>query len=625
MPSVHPLPIDSLGSLVRGGRGCVFLDNARPTREQRYSFFFRKPVKVIRCSRFHEVRAALDALALEAKRHWVAGYCTYEAGYALEERFSGKGEAETGHRGDLLWFGVFNRPHRFDHFTGVWDRPVVTMHKTGRGCAGRGGRETHLGSPETLTRRSYENAVRAIQKKIAAGEVYQVNYTFAVPLSSPLQPWDLFLSLRKEQPVAFGAFIATGRTTIASFSPELFFMQTGSRIVVKPMKGTAPRGRFSAEDEFIAAALARDPKNRSENIMIVDLLRNDLGKICRTGSISVERLFEVERHPTLHQMTSTIVGRLKKGTSLAPIMNALFPSGSVTGAPKIRAMELIRGLEKTARGVYCGAIGYSSPEKRSVFSVPIRTLSRERGQAAWRYGVGSGIVWDSVPRDEWHECAVKCGFLTARSDEFRIFESMAFSGGTVRYGRDHYVRMRAAADYFAFPFYKAVWDAVIREIAVDLGSSKNRFKVRTVLDRSGAVTWNHDPILPERSGETPVILLFDKPVRTATPFLFHKTTVRPWYEKSMQLIRTGGCFDVIHINERGQLTEGARTNLFVKIDNVLYTPPIECGLLPGILRARLLAAGKCRERILYPADLEKARAVYCGNSVRGLVQVRVER
>ncbi|MBN2036543.1 MAG: chorismate-binding protein, partial [Chitinispirillaceae bacterium] len=351
---LHPLPIDLLAPLVRQQRQCVLLDNAFPGREQRYSYFFMKAGRIIKCAALHDVGPALEEVSREAQRHWVAGYLTYEAAYGLEEKFSSLVPGSTSFPQDLLWFGMFDEPYIFDHVAGTWNRSPydgAPMLERGRKPKTAETPHVHL----TINNATYERSLEKIKALIAAGDVYQVNFTYDVQVKTGLDSWDFYRRLREEQPVPFCAFIKTGRMTIASLSPELFFMQKGPHLYVRPMKGTAPRGRHTGEDRKIARALSIDPKNRSENVMIVDLLRNDLGRICRTGSIRVERLFEVERHPTLHQMTSTIRGRLRASANLYELLSALFPSGSVTGAPKIRAMEIIHHLERGLRGVYCGA------------------------------------------------------------------------------------------------------------------------------------------------------------------------------------------------------------------------------------------------------------------------------
>jgi para-aminobenzoate synthetase/4-amino-4-deoxychorismate lyase len=373
-----------------------------------------------------------------------------------------------------------------------------------------------------------------------------------------------------------------------------------------------------------ASALANDPKNRSENIMIVDLLRNDLGRICVPGTVKVKRMFEVERHPTVFQMTSTVEGRVRRGTGLAGTIRALFPSGSVTGAPKIRAMEIIGELERGARGVYCGAIGYSSPDGRQVFSVPIRTLQKNSGRKTWRYRVGSGVVWDSSPGKEWLECLDKCSFLAERRPDFRLFESLLFSKGKFLHLHEHRERLLDSARYFDFSVTRKAWDLAARSILKELGApGDSSFKVRIFSDRNGTISWDHEPIHAQETRRPAAARLCRAAIDPANTFLFHKTTFRRWYEKSMNDIRRKKYFDVLHVNRRGELTEGARSNIFLKIKGTLYTPPVRCGLLPGVLRGRLLKTGKCREKTLYPEDLKRAEAVFCGNSVRGLVKVRI--
>lgn len=623
----HPLPFNTLDAIIPGEKNVVFLDTARPGSEQHYSLLFKNPLRIYRCRTGRRIGLILERISEESKKHWIAGYLSYEAAYWLEEKFAVNGGRRAPFCGDFLWFGVYNEPYIFNHSTGRWNRPLTARSKplVNTFLSGK------IPSPEInrlISKRAYSSAVRRIRKFIAAGDVYQVNFTYDVSVSSPLQPWDLYKELRTNQPVPFGAFIKTRGAVVASFSPELFFLRQGERIHTRPMKGTAPRDRFSGEDDACASALANDPKNRSENIMIVDLLRNDLGRICTPGSVKVKQLFEVERHPTVYQMTSTVEGRLRRRTGFADTIRALFPCGSVTGAPKIRAIEIIRELEHGARGVYCGAIGYSSPygrpAPRQVFSVPIRTLQGNVVQKKWRYRVGSGVVWDSSPGEEWRECLDKCCFLTAKPADFMLFESMLFSKGKFFYLRGHRQRLLDSARHFDFAVTGKLWDRTVRGIEKELTAARGGpFKVRIFLDRNGALSWDQVPVIAGKTQRKATVRLCSSPVDPRNPFLFHKTTIRPWYEKSMNKIRDNSLFDVIHLNTRGELTEGARSNVFIKTKGMLYTPPVKCGLLPGVLRGRLLKSGKCREKILRLEDLKKAKAVYCGNSVRGLVKVNV--
>jgi para-aminobenzoate synthetase / 4-amino-4-deoxychorismate lyase len=615
----RPLPIDSLGPSVAGKRRFLLFDNALPSMEQRYSLLFLEPLRVHVCRSIATVDAFLDSVAREAKRYWIAGYLTYEASFGLEERLARKG---TPRERELGWFGVYEQPYRFDHRLGSWTPPLPSR------AAETILRQKSASADQRWLRPSidaqeYARALRRVRNLIAAGDIYQANFTFDVEAVLAADLWRLYGALRERQPVPFGALLSTGTRSIVSLSPELFFIKQGTHIRTRPMKGTAPRGRFTEEDTRIATALAADEKNRSENVMIVDLLRNDLGKICVPGSVAVKELFAVERHPTLHQMTSTVEGHLRPDTDIAAIFKALFPCGSVTGAPKLRAMEILRELEKGERGVYCGAIGYASPDGRAVFSVPIRTLEKKRGASAWRYRVGSGIVWDSTRKAEWEECANKCSFLTMPATEFKIFESILFTKGKFLYLGGHKTRLFDAARYFGVSAAVAQWEVTAAEIRAALFGSLAHHKVRILLDKSGIFTWDHSTIDGRPFDEPQTILLAKTPVDSSSPFLFHKTTIRPWYAEAAALIARHGCFDVIHANRAGYVTEGSRCNLFAQINGTLYTPPVECGLLPGVLRGRLLRAGRCRERLLTFTDLRKAEELFCGNSVRGLVRVRV--
>jgi para-aminobenzoate synthetase/4-amino-4-deoxychorismate lyase len=482
-----------------------------------------------------------------------------------------------------------------------------------------------IAAPRVSVRRltnpaEYGRAIKRIKQYIAAGDTYQVNYTFDTRVSTQATPWGLYCALRNRQRVPYGAFVATDDVTILSFSPELFFQRRQSTIRTKPMKGTAPRGATPQEDQSLREGLARDPKNRAENVMIVDLLRNDLGRICRTGSVRVERLFELETHPTLHQMTSTVRGALRPGTSFADIMRALFPCGSVTGAPKLRTMEIIAELERGHRGVYCGALGFVAPRGRAVFSVPIRTLQRTRGEHHWRYRVGSGVIWDSRADEEWRECETKTAMLTRQEPGFEVFESMLWQAGRYRYLGDHARRLVRSAGHFAFPCSTRRFIEFSRHAAQSFGDNRPR-KVRVFLNSAGTMRWDAEVITNGSETAAPTLLLSATPIDALEPLLYHKTTHRPWYQAAVERIRAHDCFDVIFTNRRGEVTEGARSNVFAEIRGKLYTPPVSCGILPGVLRGRLLESGACRERVLTVGDLRAAEALYCGNSVRGLVRV----
>jgi para-aminobenzoate synthetase/4-amino-4-deoxychorismate lyase len=586
----------------------VFLDTARPDAQNRASFLFMNPVKVLKTKKFSEVRAILEEIDALRKKYWIAGFLAYEAGYVFEEKFRPMQRPTQSNKGHLAWFGVFRKPVQRPH-PGLAFRPKPS--------------QAPVNIRPGLAQKTYTRAIRKIRSYIARGHTYQVNYTFDVFARTGPDPFSFYAGLRQKQRTPYCAYIDTGEERVLSFSPELFFRITGNTIIVKPMKGTAARGFFQAADQKAAKALARDPKNRAENLMIVDLLRNDLGRICRTGSVKTRRMFEVETHPTLHQMTSTVQGRLRPGAGLSDVFQNIFPSGSVTGAPKIRTMEIIRSLEKGARGVYCGAIGYAAPSGRAVFNVPIRTLQQRRGERAWRFRVGSGIVWDSTAKGEWEECGIKCRFLDIGAHtSFEIFESLLWRKRLV-FLKEHEQRLKRSAAFFGYPFDSRAYRALITKIQKALKNRGSR-KVRIFLDSAGNFRWDRAAL-----GAAPVNLdskaacVWKKPINRENVFLYHKTTRREWYHKAMDLIRQGKYYDAVFFNEQGELTEGARTNVFVRIRGKLYTPPVSCGLLPGVLRERLLKQGKCFEKILKKVHLKRAEAVYCGNSVRGLVEVKL--
>jgi len=615
MRPYHRLDAAAVAPLLSRTPPVVLLDSATPDRENRFSYLFSSPRTVLAAHTIDDVGPLLDEIDRHARlrRYWIAGFIAYEAGYALEPRLLPL-HSRRAPECPLLWFGVFDAPHIFDHVKGQWDQPALHGNRpraaTGDAVRLRPG----------MTAGRYARAVAAIRRQIARGHTYQVNFTFDSLVSTDLPPAALYCLLRDRQPAAHCAFIDTGGLQAASFSPELFFRVDGRKICVRPMKGTAHRGRFFAEDRAFARRLSRDPKNRAENVMIVDLERNDLGRICRTGTVRVDSLFDVQTLATVHQMTSTVTGMLSPGIGFGDIIRSLFPCGSVTGAPKIRTMEIIRRLEPRPRGVYCGAIGCISPDGDMRFSVPIRTLQKRSREQAWHFGVGSGIVWDSRAADEWRECRAKGTFVTRSALRFELLESLLWSGRFV-YLREHLGRLRGSARFFGIPLDAASLRALCSRIS---GACRRRglCKVRVLLDKSGRLRWDADPI-DTRPPARACAVLSKTPIDERNPLLYHKTAHRPWYDGAMARIARGECFDVIHVNRRGEITEGARSNVFIRLGATLYTPPITSGCLPGVLRGRMLARGACRERVLHVAALLRADAVYCGNSVRGLVRVDV--
>ncbi len=594
----------------------VFLDSARCETAPCRSLLFLHPEHIVCVENAAEVRGALERVSALSRTRWVAGFVSYEAGYALEPRLLPLMPARTRHSPPLVWFGAYERPWVFDHAAGAWDRPLPRGARTGRAGAGPA-------LPEPLaqvSREDYLACVRAIKRLIASGDTYQVNLTFDTLLRTGADPLALFARLRLLQPVPYGAYIDTGTTRVLSLSPELFFERCRHQITVRPMKGTSRRGRTAQEDRRMREWLQRDPKNRAENVMIVDLLRNDLGRICRPGSVASGPLFEVETHPSLHQMTSTVRGTLRRGIGLGAVFGALFPCGSVTGAPKIRTMEIIRQLEHGERGVYCGAIGYAEPRGRAVFSVAIRTL-QQHGRGRWRYRIGSGVVWDSGAAREWDECLLKAAFLSRNLPALELFESMLWDGRRLTLRAEHLRRMQRSAEELGRPLDRARLQQVFHTIARTLGG-RPPHKVRVLQSERGAVRWEAAPLGAAAPG-MPHVRVWPEPLDRHELLLRHKTTYRPWYAAAGQAAEREGLFDILFVNGEGDVCEGTRTNVFARIGGRLRTPPVSCGLLPGTLRARMLSRRECVEKVLRVADLRRASAVFCGNSVRGLVRVEV--
>jgi len=449
-----------------------------------------------------------------------------------------------------------------------------------------------------VNRDEYDRSVSRIKELIAAGDTYQVNYTF--PLTSSFNGGDAFSWYRDlclAQGSQYSAYLDLGRYKVLCLSPELFFERQGNHVITRPMKGTARRGRWLAEDREMAEWLKNSEKNRAENVMIVDLLRNDLGKVSVPGSVRVSSLFDLERFETVWQMTSTVESTLCDGTSLVDLMRALFPCGSITGAPKIRTMQIIRELERFPRGVYTGAIGFLKPDGDCVFNVAIRTVVIDIESGVVTFGVGGGVTIDSTAEHEYEECLVKSRFLHSRPVEFQLFESILLEDGEYFLLPEHLTRLSESAEYFGFRYFGTRINADLERIKAGSGS----FKVRLTLWRDGRT---ETQVMPIEKLELKPITLAKEPVDSSDRLLFHKTTKR----------RAGD--NVIFWNERGEVTESSIANLVVPIEDELFTPPVESGLLPGVFRNHLLAQGKIKERVITLEEFKNAKEFFLINSVR---------
>jgi para-aminobenzoate synthetase/4-amino-4-deoxychorismate lyase len=473
----------------------------------------------------------------------------------------------------------------------------------------------------------FTDALARIHDYIEAGDTYQVNYTYRLRFDAFGSLPALYARLRARQPVPYGAMIALpGGDAVLSLSPELFVRHAGGELLARPMKGTAPASDDAAENEARARALAADTKNRAENLMIVDLLRNDLGRVAVTGSVAVPALFDVQRYSSVLQMTSTVTAKLRPDAALADIFAALYPCGSITGAPKRRTMEIIRELEPAPRGIYTGAIGWFDPPAAGAavgdfcLSVPIRTLALQPehgGVRAGELGVGAGIVFDSVAADEYAECRLKARFLTGLENQFELFETLRAShAGGCRHQELHLARMAASARYFGFPFDAGAAGAVLDQACAALAPGA-QYRLRLALSATGQFSIQSGPLAPV--SEPVGLLLAEDAILADGLFARHKTSVRSRYDDAWRAAEQQGGFDTLFFNERGELAEGGRSNVFVRIGGEWITPPLSCGVLPGIMRGVLLAAPAwhAREAIITGDMLAAAEDIVVCNALRG--------
>ncbi len=539
---------------------------------------------------------------------WAAGGLAYEAGLAFEPRLRPLLERRPP-AGPLLWFGLFGPPAQLTpaRLDALFD---------GAGPARAGPARPR---PEAA---AHAEAVARAQALIAAGDIYQVNLTFGAEVPVAGHPLALFARLWREGRPPCAALVFTGAQWWISLSPELFFRCEAGRLTARPMKGTAARGQDPASDRAAVERLRTDPKNRAENLMIVDLIRNDLARVAEPGSVAVEALFAVEPYASIHQMTSTVTARLAGGRDAADVLGALFPCGSVTGAPRIRAMEVIAALEPEARGLYCGSIGWMAPGGRdAAFNVAIRTLVLGPGAGPARLGLGSGIVADSVAADEWQECLAKARFL-APARPASLLETMRreADGGVAFLGR-HLDRLCASAARFGFPADRAKIEAAIAALPPPGAPARLRLK----LSHSGALALQQGPMPPPWPDPVPAALV-RLPCDPADWRLAHKTSAREPYEAALAAARARGAAEALLVRADGLVTEGAATSLFVDADGTLITPPLALGLLPGVLRAELCASGRAREHELSAEDVQAAShegRLFVGNVLRGLVPARL--
>ncbi|TYC67996.1 aminodeoxychorismate synthase component I [Stappia sp. BW2] len=577
--------------------------------KQRSALLFQAPEDVISCTRLSEVRGCLERLeAAQNQGRHAAGFLAYELGFAFEEKLRQRFQ-ETGE--PLLWFGLYGAPEELD---------LAEARALLAGAADGG--KAAIGKPEfDMDRAAYDTSFARVRDHLAKGDIYQVNLTMRARFRHQGAPEQIFQDLLRRQPVEFAAFLRLEDRTILSLSPELFLERQGTRLRTKPMKGTAPRGRYASEDSAIARTLSSDPKQRSENTMIVDLMRNDLSRIAETGTVKVTRLCEVERYQSLHQMTSTVDAEVPSHIGFARITEHLFPCGSITGAPKLSAMQIAHDLETAPRGVYTGSIGYLAPGGDFRLNVAIRTLVL-RDDGSGEAGTGSGVIFDSGASPEYDECTLKLKFMSEETPGFDLIETLAYQPGDGYLLLErHMQRLQASAAYFGFRFQE---EEIRAELLRQSRSFAGSRRVRLLLSADGGVSVTSVE-LPAPAPEAVFNLIIARETtHSADRFLFHKTTNRAFYDETRERYQAEtGCQEVLFVNENGYLTEGSYTTLFVKQNGKLLTPALQHGLLPGTFRAGLLECGLASEADLTLQDLQEAEDVYVGNSVRGLIRGRL--
>lgn len=580
----------------------ILLDDARegavPAR------LFRRPTAIVAARTASDIAPMLHALdAWQSAGDHAAGFLGYEAGHALEPKLP----PPRGTAPDDLPLGWFAR---FAACERIPADAVTTLMPDGAGAT--------VGGPRpTTSEADYGVAIAKILSHIVAGDIYQANLTFNATVSVHGHPLAIYARLRAHARAGYGGIVFTGTHWLLSFSPELFFSCRDGRIIARPMKGTATRMTDAAADHSAIDALRSDPKQRAENLMIVDLLRNDLARIAQPGSVSVPALFRVETYPTIHQLVSDVTARIAAGTRPSAIIGALFPCGSITGAPKIRAMEIIGETEAAPRGVYTGSIGYIAPDGEAAFNVAIRTLALPNGANCATLGLGSGIVADSRAADEWRECLAKGEFIRVAQADFDLIETMRFEpdDGIALLER-HLARLGASAHALGFAFDRHAIRNMLQHATF---YRETTARVRLRLSKGGACAI----VVEDMPGDVthPVtVTLTPRPVDAHDIRLHHKTSDRSFYDAALA---ASGTFETLLVDDAGRITEGCFTSVFVERDDMLLTPPLSLGLLPGVLRAEMIATGRAREAELRAADL--ADGGFIGNALRGLIPFTLAR
>jgi para-aminobenzoate synthetase/4-amino-4-deoxychorismate lyase len=600
----------------------VLLWNGRTDKDNFKSYIFTTPVEYLACyDKDSLIRALTSIEQFQRQGYYIAGFISYEAGLYLDDVFNSV--CPKTNNFPLLWFGIYENPIIYDHKKEYFSD--INIEQIFNSYVSQNNQNYQIKNiTSNIEHDDYINKIHAIKSAIERGETYQVNFTFKHKFYLEINPKSLFFDLCQKQSASYSAFIRFDQYDILSLSPELFFMRNEDHITVKPMKGTIKRGINKDDDEIKINELSNSIKDQAENVMIVDLLRNDIGKMSKIGSVNVSKLYEVEKYETLFQMTSTVESVLKENISWLDLFKSIFPCGSVTGAPKIKTMQIINELEIEPRHVYTGGIGFIAPDNTSVFNVAIRTVLVDRKNNYSEMGIGSGIVYDSDAESEFRECLLKANFLTSKFTDFQLIETMLWEKGDYFLLDLHLKRLKDSSEYFMFDF------DIDHIITMITNESKNyfnekKYKTRLLLFKDGNITISSSEL--EKMDDSIKLVAFS-PVQTNSEdrFLYHKTTNRKIYNDEFHRARDEGYYDFLFLNNNHEITEGTISNIFIQKDGKFYTPPIKCGLLNGVFRQYLLEnKPDIKEKILYKKDIIDADKIYLTNSVRGMIEVSLQR
>ncbi|HEY9698965.1 MAG TPA: aminodeoxychorismate synthase component I [Trichocoleus sp.] len=565
--------------------------------KQQQWLLFREPIALYQASQPEEVIPLLEAIEqrVDAEQLYAAGFLAYEAAAGFDPNLVVRSSNDAF---PLVWFGLYQSP-----------TPVELPQFKKSSCP-------TLDWQSSITNDTYQAAIHQIKNYIRSGDTYQVNYSFRLRSDCNFDAWNLFLHLVQAQGAGYSAYVQTPDWLICSASPELFFTLEGNELISRPMKGTVARGLWQAQDDQQASWLRQSTKNQAENLMIVDMVRNDMGQIAETGTVKVPELFELEQYPTLWQMTSTVQCTAK--ASFTEMMRSMFPAASITGAPKTRTMEIISELEDSPRKIYTGSLGFLAPKRKAQFNVAIRTLLIERQKSTAEYGIGGGIVWDSAEDTELAECYTKAKILTQSLPEFSLLETLLWTPTEGYFLLDyHLARLQNSAAYFSYSIdLEAIRQALI-SFPIHLTAPH---RIRLLISQQGKIVIEQQPWI--QTVQTVRLALAKIPIDSTNPFLYHKTTHRSIYEQMKQTCPDAE--DVLLWNERGEITESCIANVVIEQNGELFTPPIESGLLAGTYRAYLLEQRKIQEKVISLTDLLSCTQIYLINSVRKLTLAELQ-